>query len=477
MKTAIYIRVSTEEQAKEGYSISAQKQKLKAFCVAQDWDVVGIYADEGISAKDTKRPQLQQMIRDVESGLVECVLVYRLDRLTRSVLDLYKLLEIFDKNDCKFKSATEVYDTTTAMGRMFITIVAALAQWERENMGERISFGFAEKVRQGKYALNFRPIGYDLDLKTGKLTINDDEASLIRLIFKLYLEGYSANRLCRYLNERNILTKAGNAWNDKPLMQILKNPLYRGAIRWRDMVIENTHEPIISDEMFQEVQDTIKSRFDNSPRRVNSPYIFSGKIRCSFCGNAMTGYYVDAKLASGEKVRYSQYRCLKKKTGECKGSRSLSERQLEDAFVHYLESQDYSDVLDQAADTSDKPKTDHSDRILRIEKQLEKIDKRKKKWQYAWADDDTMSYEDFKKRMSEANQEEEKLQKELGELSSNEEELEFNKEEIIEALNNIKENWNNLEVPEKKNIVSSIVHRIHYSFENKKICINSIDFL
>lgn len=116
MRVAIYIRVSTEEQVKEGYSISAQKHKLKAFCIAQDWEVAGIYPDEGISAKDMNRPNLQRMLKDIEEGLIDCVLVWRLDRLTRSVSDLYKILEKFEKYNCKFKSATEVFDTTSAMG-------------------------------------------------------------------------------------------------------------------------------------------------------------------------------------------------------------------------------------------------------------------------------------------------------------------------------------------------------------------------
>lgn len=478
MKTAIYIRVSTEEQAKEGYSISAQKQKLKAFCIAQDWDVVGLYADEGISAKDMNRPQLKQMIKDIEDKKIECVLVYRLDRLTRSVLDLYKLLEVFDKNDCKFKSATEVYDTTTAMGRMFITIVAALAQWERENTGERISFGLAEKARQGRYPLNFRPIGYNLDLKTGKLTIKEDEAKKIRLIYDLYLKGYSANRLCRYLNDNNITTKSGNTWTDKPLMLVLKNPLYYGAIRWGDMIVEDSCEPIISKETFDLVQETIKTRFMNEPRRIASRYIFSGKLKCNKCGYPMTGFYIPAKLASGETVEYSQYRCLRKKTGQCKGSRSISEIQLEASFLDHLSSYDYSEALGKAKKETERliDNTIEVD-VEGLRKELDKIAKRKKKWQYAWTDD-AISYEDFKDRMDEANKEEARILAELVEVENDEEEdLAYSQEEILELVLNIRKNWSHLTIEEKKNLVSQVVEKIHYDFDEKnKVYIKSVDF-
>ncbi|MGM7719388.1 recombinase family protein [Metabacillus sp. Hm71] len=477
MKTAIYIRVSTEEQVKEGYSISAQKQKLKAFCIAQDWDVVGIYADEGISAKDTNRPQLQQMIKDIESGEIDCVLVYRLDRLTRSVLDLYKLLEIFDQNDCKFKSATEVYDTTTAMGRMFITIVAALAQWERENMGERISFGFAEKVRQGKYALNFRPIGYNLDKETSKLSIKEDEAKIVRMIFDLYLQGYSANRLCRYLNHRNIRTKEGNTWGDKPLMQILKNPLYRGAIRWNGEVYEDTHEPIVSKEQFDEVQRTIESRRTKAPRRVSSRYIFSSKIKCIKCGYPMQGYYVKAKLASGETKLYEQYRCLKKKTGECHGARSISERKLEDAFVYYLGSFDFLEDIEEIAATSEEVvQPSEKVNIDELMKELEKIEKRKKKWQYAWSED-MMSDEDFRKRMNEADKEEKAIKEQLEELENLEPEAEYSIEQIKEVLIDIRKNWNKLDNDEKKALVDSVVDRVHFEYDEKnRLYVTGVDF-
>ena len=323
LRVGIYIRVSTEEQVKEGYSISAQKQRLKAFCIAQDWTVSGMYVDEGISAKDMNRPQLQQMIKDIENGVIDCVLVYRLDRLTRSVRDLYLLLDTFDKYDCKFKSATEVYDTTTAMGRMFITIVAALAQWERENLGERLRMGTYEKVSQGKYAHNIRPFGYDLDLKTSKLTIREDEAKTVRLIVDLYLnKGMGAHRICKHLNERGIGTRDGNAWSDGTLMPLLKNPLYMGTIRWADLLVKDSVPAIIDEETWNKIQKTIDKRRVTPANVIANDYFFSGKVKCPNCGNPLVGNKVYATLATGEKRIYKNYRCMhKQKTGLCDGIR------------------------------------------------------------------------------------------------------------------------------------------------------------
>lgn len=482
MRVAVYIRVSTEEQAKEGYSISAQKQKLIAFCVSQGWEVSSVYVDEGISAKDMNRPQLQQMIKDIQDRLIDCVLVYRLDRLTRSVLDLYTLLQTFDKYDCKFKSATEVFETTTAIGRMFITIVAAMAQWERENMGERIALGYAEKVRQGKYALNFRPIGYDLDLKTGKLTINEDEAQTIRLIFDLYENGYGANRVCKFLNESGIKTKAGNKWNDKPLIQIIKNPLYKGSVRWNNVVYESTHEAIIEPKRFDLIQEILVKRRNAEPRSATSDYIFSGKLKCNVCGYSLGGFKAYHKLSTGKKAVYKNYRCLRKKNGECTGFRSISERNLEEAFLEYLEQEDFSESLDQTAATAESllnkkiPKENVD--INALQKELDKIGRRKKKWQYAWADDDeTISYEDFKKRMQEANEEEERIKAVLSTLFEvKDEKVNVNKSELLVILKDTRKNWNKLVINEKKNAIDSIIDQIHVDYHGDKLSITSIDF-
>ncbi|MEK3887488.1 recombinase family protein [Bacillus sp. FSL K6-3431] len=476
-KVGIYIRVSTEEQAKEGYSISAQKHKLKSFCIAQDWNVAGIYADEGISAKDMERPELKRMVKDIQSGIIDCVLVYRLDRLTRSVFDLYKLLEVFDAHDCKFKSATEVYDTTTAMGRMFITIVAALAQWERENMGERLSFGYAEKVRKGKYALNFRPFGYNLDLKTSKLNVKEDEAKTVKIMYQKYVDGFSSNKLCRYLNGKGITTRDGNTWNDKTVMDILKNPLYIGSIRWRDFVVEDTHEAIITKDQFKLVQHTIEERRGLEPQRVSSRYIFSGKIKCPSCGSPMTGCYTNPKMASGEKKKYLYYRCRKKSAGTCDGTRSISEFTLEDAFIKYIDKIEFEALTERVSASHELLQEDEPEKIDKeaLEKELDKIVRRKKKWQYAWTDD-VMTYEDFKKRTDEANKEESLIKEQLEVFEAVVEVEIFNKHEIEAMLKQVKENWYSLESEEKKNLVNTVIDQIYVAHDQDRVFVESIDF-
>jgi|SRR5690625_138769 len=463
MKTAIYVRVSTEEQAKEGYSISGQMKKLKAFCISQGWDVTDIYIDEGISAKNMERTQLKRMIKDVKQEKIECVLVYRLDRLTRSVLDLYKMLEMFEKHNCKFKSATEAYDTTTAMGRMFITLVAALAQWERENMGERISFGFEEKARQGKIPMNFSPIGYDLNKKESKLYINKKEAKVVRTLFEKYLEGLGSNRLCQYLNGRNLLTKRGNLWSNDTIFKVLKSPIHKGSFNWNGILYEDTHDPIVSKDLWNRVQELIKERKmpNRSGKAISSPYLFSSVILCDDCGNALTGNYSAYKRADGTNIRINFYRCRHRLEGRCNSKyASLSERKVEQAFIETMSNWDFKPLLHEIAETKiiEEPNIDED--VEELNEELKQLDKRKKKWQYAWSDD-LMDHEDFKQRMNESNA---RITEINNLLKEHEDPVapdkEFTKKEIAKILKDIDRNWDRMSVLEKKNMIYVIVEEI-----------------
>ena len=149
INTAIYVRVSTEEQATEGFSIHAQKDKLTKYAEVSDYNIVDYYIDDGISGKNlNERPEVTRLINDVKSGKINNVLVYKLDRLTRSVKDLIYLIELFDKYNCTFNSQTEKIDTSNAVGRMFVKIIGIFAEFERENLAERVTFGYEQKTKE-----------------------------------------------------------------------------------------------------------------------------------------------------------------------------------------------------------------------------------------------------------------------------------------------------------------------------------------
>jgi site-specific DNA recombinase len=460
MRTAIYVRVSTEEQVQEGYSISAQKKRLQAYCDSQDWEVIGFYIDEGISAKNMDRPELQRMNEHIKMGLIDCVLVYKLDRLTRSVLDLYKLLEHFDKHDCKFKSATEVYDTTTAMGRLFITIVAALAQWERENIGERVRVGLEEKVRQGKYAAHVKPFGYSLE--NGELSIIPEEAKIVKRIFNRYIEGQSTFKIAN-----DLIGTPGAKWSDVQIYQILKNPLYKGSLRWgrntsNYFEVDDAVPPIISAEMFEQVQMHMKIRSLKHPRAAASDYVFSGIATCA-CGRPLIG----SKTTTRGKI-YKSYRCKGRSIKACNVNIPIDV--LEEVFLKELTKIEAEVGLDEV-DTSIE---DQEDETEDLEQELKTIAKRRKKWSYAWAND-MMNDEEYTELMKEENEKEKVIQQKLQNIVPSQS---HSKKDIQELLLNIKENWSSLTEYEKKTLVSMIIgsfiverHGVQYkySYEVKDI--------
>lgn len=390
------------------------------------------------------------------------------------MFDLYKLLDTFEKYDCKFKSATEVYDTTTAMGRMFITIVAALAQWERENMGERIAFGFEEKVRQGKCPFNFSPMGYDLNKEESKLYINPVEANTVRIMFDKYIGGFGSNRLCRYLNENGLLTKRGNKWSSDTLFKVLKSPIPAGGIRWNDKIYWDLHEAIISRELWDKAQGLMKSRRVRPAASISSPYIFSGLIKCESCGQSLTGNQTTYINAKGDKIVYYFYRCANNKVGKCDSkTTSYMESKIEEVFLDKLKKWDFTDVAPKIAGRGieEEPKTKIDKNELEAE--LNKIEARKKKWQYAWVEG-MINEDDFKKRMDEENKKENQIKEQL-EITIEEDPVDEN--EIVEALNQISSNWNVLKKIEKKNLLHEIIDEIKIKKVGNQIEITDINFI
>src|SRR5690625_568344 len=465
MRAGIYVRVSTREQAEEGYSIQAQLNRLRAFCESQGWSVSGVYADQGESAKDTNRPQLQQMLKDIENKKIDVVLVYRLDRLTRSVYDLYRLLETFDKNECGFKSATEVYDTTTAMGRLFITIVAALAQWEREDLGENVAMGMEEKASQGKFPGGFAPFGFDV--KDDKLIPNKEEAEIVRKMYELYASGKSMNDVVKYLNNNNKRSARNNYWHRSTVRTVLKSQYVRGHIYWKGKVYKDTHAALVDKQISDQVSRLLKRNTSRTSSTSND-YIFSSILKCSSCGFNLHGN----KTTNNVRTHYS-YRCSMRRIGRCNGTNtSVAESRLEVEFIKELEKIDFTQVIEEM---NLKQKNDDQERKKELENELVQIEKRRKKWQFAWVNE-IITSDDLRKRMKEEDDKKKDVINELEELSEVEE-VEFDEEEVKKLLSDIRGNWNVLKRHEKKELVQSVVDSIEYTKEGHEVIIKQIKFI
>lgn len=236
---AIYVRVSTEEQAKEGLSIKAQIDRCKAFCIARCWEVHKVYKDAGFSAATTNRPAFQLLLADAEAKKFSVVLVYKIDRFSRKLKDLILTLEELKKFNIHFTSVTEQIDTTSAMGEAYFQIIGVFAQLERGMVSERVQLVFRNKIDSGEY-LNRSPMGYAY--KDKKLIINESEASKVREIFNMRVAG---------VHYKEIASKYSLPVST--LYALLHNVTYIGKIKYQGKLYSGNHEAIIDEELFNKV--------------------------------------------------------------------------------------------------------------------------------------------------------------------------------------------------------------------------------
>ncbi len=267
-RAALYTRVSTEDQAKEGFSLQAQLDKLKSYCKARDWIVANHYVDDGYSGRNTRRPAYSQMMEEIESW--DILLVMKMDRIHRNSKNFMLMMEHLKKHQKEFVSMTESLDTSTAMGRFVMDIIQRIAQLESEQIGERVYSGMEQKARINGGVLGFN-IPYGYDYTEGKLQINTHEAEQIKRIYQMYKEGNSLKKIADQLNQENIPTKQQKTWGKQTVAIILKNPLYCGYLHWEEYLNPGTHAKIIDPETFNEVQELRQKR---STKRAGSEKIF-----------------------------------------------------------------------------------------------------------------------------------------------------------------------------------------------------------
>lgn len=469
LETGIYVRVSTEEQAKEGFSIRAQEQKLKDYARIKEWAIHKIYIDEGISGKNiTDRPQINQLIKDIKKGLVKNVLIFKIDRLTRNTSDLIYLINLFNEYNCAFNSLCESIDTQTPSGRMFIKIIGIFAEFERENIVERTKLGFERKVKEG-YSLCTRTASYGYTRNIGDKIqkINEKEAVIVREVFDMFVHhGKSFLDIAKNLNERNIPTKENSVWIARSIRNMLTNCNYIGKVRYatkdeeRNFEVQGNHEPIISNELYEEAQELIskisKKSYTKRPKEEN---YFSGVLYCAKCGARLVTHNDLYKNKSGEKIFKSGYRCSNYIRKMCSAS-NISQKNVETAFMDYIEQiEDFSAINEIQLEENRKAKDNNSKLIEKLNNQLKNLENKEKEILSSYVDNN-LNFDRYIQLKDYIEDEKCKICKQLEEVSAIEEDTEemiIKKEDIIK---NLKENWTFLNNEEKRLFLIKFVDKI-----------------
>ena len=470
---AIYCRVSTEDQAREGYSLPEQQEKLKDLCKFRDYNIYNIYGDAGISGKDMDhRPAFLQMLEEVKKGNVNVIVAYKLDRLTRSVRDLEVLISELEKYECTLECAMDDINTSTANGRFFVRMLTVLSQLEIERVSERTKFGMVGAIKDGHIPVR-KTLGFMRDGK--KLIINPAESEIVERIFDLYLKGNSYQKISNIFNKEQIL---GKKWYDTTIQKVLANPLYKGDFisggrTGKPILYEDVVEPIVSKKLWEECQEQTRKNSRNYTRR--NDYIFFQKILCPNCNRIMA-----CKAPGGKKKKYIYYQC-----NDCKTSIR------EDALIELLIGDittliEYDITVRKYFAPLLKHKVENTNELLTKEINTLKDKITRLKDAYLNKIIEMEEYSQDKKYLEDRIKEIEKKQKEEKELD----EYNFTFEDIMlkRDLESIKclinplyqssfeIEWNKLEVGEKQDLIMSYIDSIEVVKKDKEIEIKKINF-
>ena len=348
VRCAVYTRKSTDEGLDQDFnSLDAQREAAEAFVASQrneGWMLLSDrYDDGGFSGGTVERPALQRLMADVEAGKIDCVVVYKVDRLSRSLLDFSRIVEVFDRNDVSFVSVTQHFNTTSSMGRLTLNILLSFAQFEREIIGERIRDKIAAAKRKGKHCGGTPILGYDIE--DGRLVVNEQEAKLVRRIFERFLRVGSGTTLIKELNAEGYRTKAwttkrgkqrpGRPWNKGHLYRLLDNRKYLGDVTHKGRVYPGEHDALVSQDLWDKVHSILAKnhRARAAGTRAETSALLKGLIKCGACGHSMG---VTFTRKNGKLYRY--YLCVRaaKESYDACPVRSVSAGEIEAAVMEHL---------------------------------------------------------------------------------------------------------------------------------------------
>lgn len=466
----IYIRVSTFDQAREGFSLREQEERLKEFCKFKRYNIYKVYQDAGISAKNDKRPAYQEMIEDVKKGNINVIVALKLDRLTRSVYDIEKLMKFVNDYECDIDCMADESNTTTSNGRMFMRIMTSVSQNEIEKCSERTKFGMAGAIKNG-HIPNRTGLGFKRENK--KLVPDPLTKDIIVRIFDLYLEGKSHQAIANIYNKEKVLGKTN--WYDSTIQKILSNELYKGDYvndkrTKHPTYYENVIEPIVSKEKWESCQYQ-KLRNARHYERT-ATYLFTNKLKCSKCGNFLGGHATTK--TNGKKYYY--YKCNTCKTyfNEIDIEKELKAFMLELAKQDDLINNYYTPFI--KSKLEDKTE-DYKKEIKDLDKQLDRIKTAYIKGVVKLEDfDKEIKHIEYQKSDLEKRQKEQK-QYELLSFTLNDLLIIQDMQEIEFYTNpDVLNNWSNKSKEEKQKIIGKYIDNITIEKKNNKFEISNIEF-
>ena len=471
----LYLRVSTEDQAREGFSLPEQKERLETFCKFKGYEIVDYYEDAGISAKTGNyRPEFERLKEDIKSKRINTIIALKLDRITRSIFDWEKLMTFLDENDAYIDCANDEVNTTNANGKMVSRLLMSVSQNEIERTSERTKVGLAGAIKQG-HLPSQAPLGYKHENK--KLVIDYTTKDVVVRIFELYYNGNSYQTISNILNEEQVLGKTN--WRDSTITAILENEVYKGDFvhgkrTKHPTYYENVVEPLVSKEMWEDCQAQKKKNSRAYQRTLI--YLFLQKIRCPRCNNLMGGKATKKKNGNV----YYYYYC-----NDCK--LNLKENVIEEYFENFInEIVEYDSVVNQFFLPMIKQKFDEPKELLEkeLDKQNAKLDRIRKA--YISGAFDLEEYNAEKKIVNEAIS---KIQSELNTTNITEE-LKFTPQDIllkrdIDFINKVKlkdeykertKTWKDYTREEKSDLIMKYVDDITLLEKNKVMIVDEVRF-
>jgi site-specific DNA recombinase len=475
-RCAVYVRKSHEEGLDQPFnSLHAQQEACLAYIKSQGWGALPTeYSDGGYTGANTDRPGVQRLMQDIESGKVDCVVVHRVDRLSRSLLDFTKLMETFDQRGVAFVSVTQRFDTTSSMGRLTLNILLSFAQFEREIIAERIRDKISAAKKRGQWIGGHPFLGYDIDHPNRTLVVNEEEAKLVRHIFERFLRMGSCLKLARELNQQGHRTKSwttskgkvngGKPWNKVYVHRILTNPKYIGLIDYKGQNYTGLHDAIVDKATWDRARAILDKNCRNraAQSRRKTTALLKGILRCGHCGTAMGATYTNRR---GKRYQYYLCNHAEKNGYDTCPVKSVAAGQIEAAVVDQLRglfrspdmiAQTYRALLEQ----TDRQQDAHRREKNTLERRMAELRKMIRSVARATGDDSASTMADELRKL---NEECLAVETRLGELAEqvNDEQADVPSEhDVAKALRNIDPLWDELFPAEKDRVVRLLVEQV-----------------